>query len=129
MILSAKLGVAMSAAHFCNAMGTQDDKTIVVTHKYQFVNGGTSHFMVVDERGTHYVVNNSLWFWKWDSLEDWHALRKRRPAAVHVYGWRVPIFGMFPIIVELESKTEAAVPQHHDQLQPHAPLRPIAAEL
>ncbi len=119
----------MSAAHFCNAMGTQDDKTIVVTHKYQFVNGGTSHFMVVDERGTHYVVNNSLWFWKWDSLEDWHALRKRRPAAVHVYGWRVPIFGMFPIIVELESKTEAAVPQHHDQLQPHAPLRPIAAEL
>ncbi len=79
LMLSAKLGVAMSAAHFCYAIGTQDDKTIVVTHKYQFVNGGTSHFMamVVDERGTHYVVNNSLWFWKWDSLEDWHALRMR----------------------------------------------------
>lgn len=121
LISSTKYVVAMSAVHFCYAMGTQEDTTIVVTHKYQFVTGGASHFMVVDERGKHYVVNNSLWFWKWDSLEDWHALCKRRPAVVHVYGWRVPIFGMFPIIVE--SKTEAAV-----IMTQQSPLRPVAVE-
>jgi hypothetical protein len=27
--------------------------------------------MIVDVYGNHYNVNNSVWYWKWNSIEDW----------------------------------------------------------
>ena len=105
-----KLTAAAATAHFCFAMSTQEDKTIIVSQKYQFVSSsGSTNFMVIDERGKHYNVNNSFWFGKWDSLEDWHELREQCPAAVQVYGWRVPFLGMFPTIVQSKSTSDELV--------------------
>jgi hypothetical protein len=55
--------------------------------------------MIVDNKGRHFNVNNSLWYWKWDSIEDWEKIEKDKQLLVKYYGWRSPIFGLFPNIV------------------------------
>ena len=59
--------------------------------------------------GKHYNVNNSLWYWKWDSIEDWHNLETNKPLTIKYYGYRVPLIGVFPNIVisdQTKIKTE-----------------------
>ena len=60
--------------------------------------------MIVDNKGRHFNINNSLWYWKWDSLEDWSSIKNGDKISVRYYGWRVPIFGLFPNIVKSRSK-------------------------
>lgn len=81
--------------------GTTATKQIVVASKYKFDRGGFTDFMVVDKEGNHYRVNNSLWFMKWDSIEDWHSIAKNKPLDIKYFGWRVPLFGAFPNIVKI----------------------------
>ena len=58
--------------------------------------------MIVDETGKHYNVNNSLWYWKWNSIEDWHKLETNKPTTIQYYGYRIPLFGVFPNIFILD---------------------------
>ena len=39
-----------------------------------------------------------------DSLEDWSSIKIGDKISVRYYGWRVPIFGLFPNIVKSRSK-------------------------
>ena len=55
--------------------------------------------MVIDEQNNHYNVNNSLWYLKWNSIEDWHNINKDEEIIIKYYGWRFPPFGIFPNIV------------------------------
>lgn len=93
-ILSLILG-----GHICYAIGTKEEKEIFVTKKYKFDKNGFTEFMVVDVKGNHYNINNSLWYWKWNSIEDWSSIKENSTINAKFYGWRVPIFGMFPNIV------------------------------
>ena len=56
--------------------------------------------MIIDNNGRHFNINNSLWYWKWDSLEDWSKINKDDTLYVRYYGWRIPIFGIFPNIIQ-----------------------------
>ena len=89
----------VTGCHICYAIGTKEEKSIIVSKKYKFVRNGFTEFIVVDNAGNHYNVNNSLWYSKWNSIEDWHSIQENQKINVKFYGWRVPIFGTFPNIV------------------------------
>ena len=86
-------------SHCAYALGSVENKFITIDKKYQFDRNGFTEFMIVDENGEHYNVTNSLWYWKWDSIEDWHKLEPNKEIVIKYYGWRYPLFGMFPNII------------------------------
>jgi hypothetical protein len=55
--------------------------------------------MIIDENNKHYNVNNSFWYWKWNSIEDWSTLRENESINIKYYGYRIPFLGFFPNIV------------------------------
>ena len=59
--------------------------------------------MIIDSNGKHYNINNSLWYWKWNSIEDWHLIEEEQKIYTLTYGWRVPILGLFPNIVSCQN--------------------------
>ena len=42
--------------------------------------------MVIDSYGNHYNVNNSFWYWKWDSIEDWSSIEANKNLNMKYYG-------------------------------------------
>jgi hypothetical protein len=88
-----------TVSHCAYALGSVENKYIKIVKKYQFDRNGFTEFMIICDNGEHYNVTNSLWFWKWDSIEDWHNLELNKLIMVKYYGWRYPLFGMFPNII------------------------------
>jgi len=97
-IMSITLG-----GNFFYALGTKKEATIYVSKKYQFDRNGFTEFMIIDGNGHHYNVNNSFWYWKWNSIEDWHKVNIHNTINVHYYGIRFPLLGLFPNIVSIKS--------------------------
>ena len=91
--------ITMISCNFFYAMFTREEKEIIVKKKYKFNRSGFTEFMIIDFNDKHYNINNSLWYWKWDSIEDWHLIKEEQILNTLTYGWRVPILGMFPNIV------------------------------
>jgi hypothetical protein len=86
--------------HLSYVFSTQKEDNIVIVNKYKYVSNGFTNFMIVDNKGTHYNVNNSFWFWKWDSIEDWHNLKVGNTIYAKYYGIRMPFLGCFPNIID-----------------------------
>jgi hypothetical protein len=76
--------------------GTQKQKTITVVKKYTFCRNGFTEFMIIDTNNKHYNINNSWWYWKWNSLEDWCQIEPNDTVQIKYYGWRIPFLGLFP---------------------------------
>lgn len=100
------LGVSslMIGGHGCYAYGTAKNKMIVIDKKYKFTRNGFTEFMIIDKEGHHYNVNNSMWYWKWDSIEDWCELqtsndKDKDKILIKYYGLRIPMLGIFPTII------------------------------
>jgi hypothetical protein len=85
--------------HLLYTFNTVRKEEIRVVKKYKMTNYGFTDFMVVDDKGRHYRVNNSVWFWKWDSIEDWTSIQPDSTLHTQVYGVRLPALGVFPNIV------------------------------
>ncbi len=96
-----RLGFATTilVGHGIYTFSTEKNDAIIVTKKYKMNRNGYTDFMVVDDKGRHFNVNNSLWFWKWDSIEDWHKIVENQQLFIKYYGWRIPVLGFFPNIV------------------------------
>lgn len=86
--------------HGSYAYVTKTNDTIKIESTYKYTYSGFTHFMAVDTDGVHYDVGNSLWFWKFDSIEDWKKLQPGQKIKIKKYGFRMPIFGIFPRIVK-----------------------------
>jgi hypothetical protein len=78
--------------HLSYVFSTQKEDNIAIINKYKYVTNGFTNFMIVDTKGTHYNVNNSFWFWKWDSIEDWNNLKIGDTIHAKYYGIRIPFF-------------------------------------
>jgi hypothetical protein len=87
--------------HFGYSYFTQKNRNIMVSDKYTFDSNGFTNFMIVDTENNHYKVGNNLWFWKWDSIEDWTLLKTGTKIPVLYYGFRVPFFGIFPNVFNI----------------------------
>jgi hypothetical protein len=86
--------------HATYSYGTQQKKLINVTKKYIYAQNACSEFMLVDSYGNHYNVNNSVWYWKWNSIEDWTNINENDKIQIKYYGYRIPFLGFFPNIIE-----------------------------
>ena len=102
-------GVSMISCNFLYAIFTREEKDIIVKKKYQFDRSGFTDFMVIDSHGKHYNLNNSLWYWKWNSIEDWHSIKEEQKLNTLMYGWRVPILGLFPNIVSCQNNKNTKI--------------------
>ena len=90
----------LTVPHLGYVLSTQKEDNIAIINKYKYVSNGYTNFMIVDTNGKHYNVNNSFWFWKWDSIEDWHKLKIGDNIYAKCYGIRMPFLGCFPNIVD-----------------------------
>ena len=97
--ISLGLGFIGVGAHATYALFSETDETIQIGSKYKMERNGFTDFMVIDTQGRHFNVNNSFWYWKWDSVEDWHMLIPSDKVNIKYYGWRWPVYGLFPNIV------------------------------
>jgi hypothetical protein len=84
--------------HGVYAMGTSKTEKSIIVKKYKMSRNGFTEFMVIDQQGKHYNVNNSFWYGKWDSIEDWSNTKEGYELIFKYYGWRVPLLGLFPNI-------------------------------
>ncbi len=90
---------SITTGHCAYALGTKREKEINIVSKYKFTRNGFTEFMIIDSEGNHYNINNSFWYWKWDSIEDWSSIEANKKINTKYYGFRVPILGIFPNIV------------------------------
>jgi hypothetical protein len=104
--LSLGLGFIGVGAHGIYALFSETDEKIQIASKYKMTRNGFTDFMVIDTQGRHFNVNNSFWYWKWDSIEDWHMLIPSDKVNIKYYGWRSPVYGLFPNIVNTETKEQ-----------------------
>lgn len=93
----------LGGVHALYAYSTNNKEEIKVSNKYQIINKGETQFMIVDDKGRHFVINNSLWYWKWDSIEDWEKIKNGDTLKVKYYGFRSPLLGLFPNIISSSS--------------------------
>jgi len=100
------LALISSGVHSIYSLSTEKNEEIKVINKYKKVDFGKTDFMIIDSKGRHFNVNNSLWYWKWDAVEDWGKIEKDMSLAIKYYGWRMPIFGLFPNIVLSRCKND-----------------------
>ena len=85
--------------HALYSYGTYNTSTIQIQKMYKYTQTSNTQFMIIDKNGKHYNLNNSFWYWKWDSIEDWHTLRENDLIKIKYYGYRVPFLGFFPNII------------------------------
>ena len=85
--------------HLLYVASTEKKEDIYVVKKYYFTQNGYTNFMLVDNNGRHFNVNNSFWYWKWDSIEDWTNVELQEKMCVTYYGYRIPELGIFPNII------------------------------
>lgn len=100
-----RLGLTV-VPHGMYVYGTSGEATIRVVDTYQYTCGGYTRFMIVDEDNRHFWMNNTFWYWKWDTLEDWSRVQRAaavdsRIFSIRYYGYRVPCLGVFPMIFEI----------------------------
>lgn len=91
--------VLILGCHGYYTYNTTQNKIIKVNKKYNFTRNGFTEFMIIDNTGKHYNVNNSVWYWKWDSIEDWNNIETNKEIFIKYYGWRVPLLGLFPNVI------------------------------
>jgi hypothetical protein len=87
-----------ASIHCAYALTTEEKEKSIIIKKYKMVRNGFTEFMLVDNKGRHFNVNNSLWYWKWNSIEDWTNIKEGDELYFRYYGWRIPSLGLFPNI-------------------------------
>jgi len=109
-------GVGLTG-HALYSYGTLQKSTIKVEKLYTYTQSSNTQFMIIDENDKHYNVNNSFWYWKWDSIEDWHTLRENDSINIQYYGYRIPFLGFFPNIVCSKNSSIKDVPESNNNVE------------
>lgn len=86
--------------HFGFCIFTQKQSEFQIKNKYKYVSNGFTRFMIISNNDIHYEVCNNLWFWKWNSIEDWCKIQQGDTINVTYFGYRIPLLGLFPSIVD-----------------------------
>jgi len=98
ILINSLLFMSGSFLHLTYSLGTSNYKYSKIIKKYKIVRNGFTDFMIITNDEKHYNVNNSLWYWKWNSIEDWHKMQEGDTIYFDYYGWRIDFLGIFPNI-------------------------------
>jgi hypothetical protein len=98
ILINSFLFICGSFLHLSYALRTSNFKYSKIIKKYKIVRNGFTDFMIITADEKHYNVNNSLWYWKWNSIEDWHKMQEGDTIYFNYYGWRIDFLGIFPNI-------------------------------
>jgi hypothetical protein len=85
-------------------LGSHFEKEITVTKKYTAVTGiryARTQYMVVDSGNSIYEVSNVWWKADFNNAEDWNNMEVGKKYRVKGWGYRFPLFAMYPNIYEL----------------------------
>lgn len=98
--------------HGMYVYGTSGEKKIRVVSTYQYTCGGYTRFMIVDDDNRHFWMNNTFWYWKWDTIEDWIRVQTAtavdaRIFSIRYYGYRLPCLGLFPMVFHIRFESPA----------------------
>jgi len=104
--------LALPIVHYGYVETTTQTATITIVSKYVYTYGGYTRFMVVDSAGKHYTMENSIWFWRWNSIEDWESIPTGKPTRLQYYGWRIAPLGIFPNIVYCRGSSDPPIANH-----------------
>ena len=86
-------------------LGTTKKDEITVAKKYTYVNNGSTKYMLVDDKGRHFNVDNCFFYWNWTTIDDWANLKLLEQRRIYYYSYRVPFLGMYPKIVEFSNES------------------------
>ena len=98
ILINSFLFICGSFLHLSYSLGTSDFKYSKIIKKYKMVRNGFTDFMIITDDEKHYNVNNSLWYWKWNSIEDCCDMQEGETIYFDYYGWRIDFLGIFPNI-------------------------------
>ena len=87
-------------------LGSSKKEDIIIAKKYTYVKNGSTNFMVIDTNGRHFNVDNCLYYWNWNTIEDWGNLKLLEQRQINYYSYRVPFLGMYPTIVEFSKRSD-----------------------
>jgi len=91
-------GVSLGG-HALYSYTTYKVDNITINKKYTYTQNANTQFMIIDKNDKHFNINNSLWYWKWDSIEDWNTLKDNDSIQIKYYGYRIPFLGIFPNVI------------------------------
>lgn len=85
-------------------IGSAFEKEITIAKKYTAIGGVRymyTQYMIVTTDGGIYQVSNVWWCADFNNEEDWNALDIGKKYRVKGWGYRVPLFGLYPNIYEI----------------------------
>ncbi len=88
--------------HALYSFSTLKVDSIQIKQLYKYSKNGSTSFMLIDNDDKHYNINNSFWYCKWNAIEDWNKLKIEDKVNIKYYGYRIPVFGIFPIIINIQ---------------------------
>ena len=86
-------------------LGTTQKADINVAKKYTYVKHGSTKYMLVDDKGRYFNVDNCFFYWNWTTIDDWANLKLLEQRRIYYYSYRVPFLGMYPKIVEFSNES------------------------
>ena len=84
-------------------LGTTKKADIIVAKKYTYVKNGSTKYMLVDDKGRHFNVDNCFFYWNWSTIDHWADIKPLEQRRIYYYSYRVPFLGMYPTIIEFDN--------------------------
>lgn len=85
-------------------IGSHFEKNITITKKYTSV-GGVRYivpsYTIIDTENNIYHVSNVWWKADFNNAEDWNNIYVGKTYRVKGWGYRIPLFEMYPNIYEI----------------------------
>jgi hypothetical protein len=85
-------------------LGSAFEKDITIAKKYTSIAGfrySYTQYRIVTNDDSIYQVSNVWWRADFNNEEDWNALEIGKTYRVKGWGYRVPLFGIYPNIYEI----------------------------
>ena len=88
-------------------LGTTKKADITVAKKYTYVKNGSTKYMLIDDKGRHFNVDNCFFYWNWNTIDHWANLKPLEQRHIIYYSYRVPFLGMYPTIIEFSNESNS----------------------
>jgi len=79
---------------------TKFERTITVSKVFQTINSEKHVYMVTDQKGNSYKIQDTIFYWHFKSTDLWTKLEQGKTYRIKAYGWRIAFISGYPNIIE-----------------------------